>query len=178
MFEKIKNISNYKYISILAVFFIVLIIFLNVKPFGPYSFRKAKVIDVRYSYSTNDVISLFNKLGENGRGSYKLFYLFDYIFGLVYFLLFVLIILNNYYKKLKMVKLTKVFLIIALFAVLFDYIENTLVLIMLSKYPANISSLVSIAKPVTLLKFLFNYSSLLIIIAGVILRFTRRNKAA
>ncbi len=92
-------------------------------------------LDVRFAYSLDDVLSLFQTLGDSGRAKLQFISgVVDIIYPLVYGALFFLL-LRKLSSALTAPGKLKLVAFAPLVAVIFDYIENVNALIMLSRFP-------------------------------------------
>ncbi|MES0490076.1 MAG: hypothetical protein ABUK01_08800 [Leptospirales bacterium] len=95
-------------------------------------------LDLRFSYSTQDVRDYFLALGAPGRLAYTFNELVDLIFGLVYVLSFIFIIAALGRMAFSEKKFWYWFYILPLVLVTCDYIENFSILAMIANFPENI----------------------------------------
>ncbi len=151
-----KHLTSWKMIAALAVVFLFFMLYLFPTfqaDFNQIAGVKVKSLDTRLSYSANDVLALFEALGERGRDKLLVFSGFaDMIYPLVYGSMFYLPL-----RKLTGPSGSRLRLLsyLPLATVVFDYIENVSILIMLSGFPAISETQVLIGSAATSLKWGF-----------------------
>lgn len=124
------------------------------------------ILDIKFSYSTTIAYTLFKNLNENGRVAYKLSELFvdipyAIIYGFTYAFIVVFLLKRNKIKNLNYLVLAP--LIISLF----DVLENTGIIIMLTKYPEKLSNICNLTSIFTSLKWIFAIVTFIIILVNM-----------
>lgn len=121
-------------------------------------------------YSVDRAYEVLEALGEEGRAFNMKFivpldFAFPLTYGLFYFVTLTLI-MKNIRKNIK-----KPWLIglVGVFATLFDYLENIMVINLLQSYPNRLDGVAKIASVFTQLKSLFIVLSMVVIIAGLLI---------
>ncbi|MCF6181484.1 hypothetical protein [Lutibacter sp.] len=124
------------------------------------------ILDIKFSYTTTVAYTLFKNLGENGRVAYTLSELFidipyAIIYGYTYAFLVIFLLKRNKIKNLN-------YLISApLLISFFDILENTGIIIMLTKYPEKLSSICNLTSIFTSLKWIFAIITFIIILINL-----------
>lgn len=125
------------------------------------------ILDLKFSYSTDVAYTLFENLREQGRNAYKLSELFiDFPYAIIYgftyaFIILILFKINNL-ERFNIVCLTP-FLISW-----FDILENTGIIVMLSKYPTKLNTICSLTSTFTSLKWIFAVITFVIVLTSLI----------
>jgi hypothetical protein len=125
-----------------------------------------EILDIKFSYTTTDAYSLFENLGESGRNAYQLseFFIdipYAIIYGFTYTLVIFFLLKRNKIKKLN-------YLILApLFISIFDVLENTGIIIMLTKYPIKLDTLCHLTSIFTSLKWIFAIITFIIVLVNL-----------
>ena len=101
-----------------------------------YNNESLKSLDIRTSYSKEDVMELFSKLGDEGRETYEFaISVIDMIYPIVYGMLLILL-LSKLIKNIFREESNYIYLsLLPILIMIFDYAENTNTLSMLSKFP-------------------------------------------
>lgn len=133
----------------------------------------ASLPDYRFSYSEQELASIFALYGEQGFDLYFAFMRYDLVFPALYSVLFASLI-HILVRKLPMYWLA----IVPLGIGLFDYIENAFLFTLASAYPDLSSPLVLAANACTMLKWSFGAASAVAGLSGLILWWRARNPAA
>jgi hypothetical protein len=168
--EKTGKMSKDKWhIIFIIISFILFIISMRVMRFYSINVTKyienEKILDLRMGYSYNDVNEYLAKLGKDGRNYYaKTFHLVDTFYPIIYSV-FYLITLSYLIKKcFKNNKKQKSVLLLPIIGIICDYGENILIDSFIKTFE-NISQRdVIVSSYLTIIKFIFVYASLIIII--------------
>lgn len=167
--EKIKN-NEYSKTKVFLYIFITVLIFLAMHLYSlpiirGYS-KGLDILDNKYfGYNQNYVKTLFYNLNNSGRQAYLYHEIFLDTFLPIFLGFSLLFFTICLYKKSSKILFT--FLIWLVFGyVMFDYIENILVVFMLLRYPSNNKILINISSLSAILKILFSGLSILAIIIG------------
>ncbi len=154
-----KNILRLIYILlIILVVFELAWVFIIIPKFQSITKNDNNLLDMQSFKSYNYVNTIIYQYGKEGIQFYKTVSVIDIFFPLVYgALLFFIILYNINFRK-------SFLLIIPIFSVLFDYVENTSIIILLKTHP-NITQLNYIFYYCSnILKFIFLFFSIIIII--------------
>lgn len=109
------------------------------------------ILDIKCSYTTATAYALFSNLGKEGRYAYKISELFiDIPYAIIYGLTYTFI-LNSFNKM----KNYKYLIFIPLFISFFDLLENTGIIVMLTKYPTKLATICNLTSIFTSLKWIF-----------------------
>ena len=185
----IKNLYGFKYRGLFALiglflFLLFSMCFLFIDPL----FRAATdptLVDLQLAFSAlrfHDIITGWNKSIDGGIENYKLStMLLDYLYPLIYstMLAFAYAAVR---KNDQPARLDKVMFALPFFAAIFDYIENTIHLLLLkdvhnlaqaiaAQYPP---SAVAISAAASVLKFLLFYAGIFAVLGAVIYRIKKR----
>ena len=132
-----------------------------------YNNESLRLLDIRASYTKEDVLDLFFKMGDEGRNTYHYVTgVIDMIYPLIYGTLLILLLAKLFQNIFK--KKTR-YIYLALFPILimiFDYIENINTLLMLDKYPEISNIHVTLGSMVSGIKWYLVSAILIIIITG------------
>jgi hypothetical protein len=131
-------------------------------------------LDTRFAYSAQEVTSLFEVLGEDGRQTYRTVVgIIDMIFPLVYGGLFTLVI-AWLLRKLTAPSSPWMFVsLLPLTGVIFDYLENFTILRLLNQYPDISPDTVSWGEQMTQLKHVTGLLSVVIALVLVVILTSR-----
>ena len=162
----LAKVSNWRFILPLLVLTLIFPVFL----FPNFQDRMTKSageeiipLDSRFSYSYDEVMNAFDKLGAEGRSAYRFVIArIDNFFALFYGPLFILI-LAWLLKRLAGKDSSWVFLaLFPVIGILFEYMENFNTLALLDSYPAISEEGVSWGSQMTGLKQIFLMASVLL----------------
>jgi hypothetical protein len=168
MIKLLQRISNWKFI----LPFFLLFGFITFYLFPHYQLQlsqaageEIKPLDVRFSYSLSEVNYLFNKLGVEGRELYKkvvgrVDMIYPIIYGFFFGLTLAYLLKKISRRKPKLILIA----LLPVFGVLFDYLENLNTLNLLRQYPNIEEHGVSWGKQVTMIKHMFLFASLALIL--------------
>ena len=176
MKKMLVKMSNWKFILPFFILFLIFPFFL----FPHYQGRMAEFagqdvmpLDSRFSYTYDEVKNDFDKLGSEGRNTYRFVIAnVDMPFPLIYGPLFILV-LAWLLKKISGKDSGWIFLaLFPLIGIMFEFLENFNTLSMLDSYPAITEEAVSWGQQMTRLKHLFLMASVAFMpVLGVILLF-------
>ena len=165
----LRKYSNWKIIlpsSILFILFTLVIFPFYLTQLNKIANEKVLFLDGRLSYNYDQVNTLFNKMGREGRDVYHVMAgKIDMIYPIVYSIFFVLL-LASLLKKIFSQK-SKILLIalLPLIGMLFDYLENLNTLKLLNKFPNITTEQVAYGSQMTQIKWLFLIMSILLVFA-------------
>lgn len=182
LYNKIKKISKPKWIVIFFILFIISYTLINGSIIGVAKLKQISggtgILDMQLFYSAEDAYQLFNDLSEEGRAFYKNFIaLQDFVFPVLYTFFFTT--LNTFFlsKLFSSSKTIKTLSLLPILGGLCDYIENILILFMISLFPKELIIVANISSIFTFVKFIiFIYNIALVLIASIMLfiRFKRK----
>lgn len=139
MIKILQRTSNWKYILPLFILFCGVSFFIFPKyqsQLAEMAGEEVKPLDIRFSYTVDEVINDFEKLGVEGRDLYKFIVgRIDMVYPIIYGLFFILVLA---YLLKKVTNPDSKFILIALLpllGMLFDYLENFNTLSLLNNYP-------------------------------------------
>lgn len=125
------------------------------------------ILDLKFSYTADTVYTIFEDLGEIGRNAYQsseiiIDFPYAIIYGFTYaFLILFLLKINKLYKLYYLS-------LVPFFISWFDILENTGILIMLSKYPTKLETICNLTSTFTSLKWVFAGFTFLIIFSNIL----------
>lgn len=151
--SKSNKVYIIRILVILILIFTLLIMRKNEPIFLAYS-KGVKMLDMQFGYNILDVKQLFETLGIGGRSFYIKSLGIDFIFIASFALV------QNYILKWIMGKVMlnsgwKMLLSISYLRALFDVMENVIILFLLFKFPLMLTSLITVASYITMVKFIF-----------------------
>ena len=176
--EKVKRMSSAKPLLLLALLFIVMYMLINGQPFGVAEFSERfgglTPLDLRESYTHQDVCTFMEKIGDSGRMFYaKMLLMLDFAFPLAYTLFWAAAIAFFWSKFLPCNSKLMYISLLPFAAGLADWLENLLVLSMLFSYPKILNLMVQLANFMTNAKDFFMWVSLLLLLIGLLLYLVR-----
>lgn len=158
--RKIKNNLSTKYLIASSVIFGIAIVAINLASHQ----LTETVLDFRLGYSTETVYSFFEKIGHSGRSLYTLLLQIDFIFPIIY-MTFGVCAISIVLKKYKNTdSILDGLLLFPVIAMICDWIENSLLLNMLTNYGKTTVDLGTLAATMTALKLI-----LLLFFVGMLL---------
>lgn len=123
--------------------------------------EEVKPLDVRFTYTLEEVTRDFGKLGEAGRNVYKVVVgRVDMIFPVVYGLFLMLLLVNLLKKTTKPGSRLMLIALLPALVMLFDYLENLNTLRLLENYPDLLPQAVARGEQMTRIKWLSLFLSL------------------
>lgn len=133
------------------------------------------ILDLKFSYSSENAYDILSELGNDGRNIYKLLGFFvdtpyAIIYGFTY--AFIIIILLDINKRSKLNYLALTPLLISFF----DLLENTGIIIMITNYPKKLENISTLSSSFTSLKWIFAGITFLIIVGLLIINIFKNKK--
>lgn len=125
------------------------------------------ILDLKFNYSPKTAYNIIFELGKEGRNAYKLSEIlidtpYALIYGFTYAFIIISILKINKLHKLKYLSITP------LLISLFDILENTGIIIMISNYPKKLETINNFTSSFTSLKWFFAGITFLMIISLLI----------
>ena len=172
IYEKIKKQSTWKSILLFLVLFLITYIVISGKPFGVAQLKEytngVGILDLERGYSPEYAYEIFKLQGDVGRQFYtKILVIFDVIFPLAYMLFFSTIMTFIFSRWLPDEHVLQKLSLLPILAGIFDYFENTFILIMLHNYPKELFNIAAIANIMTILKGVVFTISILLLVVGL-----------
>ncbi len=134
----------------------------------PAVYPKFQTLDTLPSYTPQEAYRLISSYGEQGRQQYLLTELtVDLIYPLCTAALFALLILYSFQRGMPAQAWTRWLCLIPLLELLFDYLENASVIVMLARYPVEMPAIAAAANVFTVLKFALTVPELVFVIGLV-----------
>lgn len=158
---------------IITILFFVTVYLINGRPFGMMKLQDitggVNIPDMEFTYSVGSLYSLLEALGEAGRNFYLTSIIpLDFIFPACYGL-FLAILLSYIIRKTDLYETGwRYVVILPVIGALMDYAENFLFLTILLHYPHQMPVIATFASVCTLVKWIFNRLSFLLIGGGII----------
>lgn len=176
--ENVKRLSSPKTLLALAFFFILMYMLISGQPFGVAEFSERfpglTPLDMRDSYTSQDVCAFMEKLGDTGRVFYaRMLLMLDFAFPLAYTLFWSAALAFFLGKFLPCNSKLMYISLIPFAAGLADWLENLLILSMLFSYPKIAGFVASLASILTNAKDLFMWVSLLLLVIGLLMYLIR-----
>lgn len=136
-------------------------------------------LDLLFYYTPETAYSMIESYGEEGRAAYRLFELTtDLAWPVVYTLTLSLVISWLFQGRSGPAPKARILNLLPFGAWLFDLLENALIVAMLSVYPERPAMLAWAASAFTMAKWIFASASFLVLLAGVIYKWSHRHDAA
>lgn len=127
-------------------------------------------IDTSWFYNAASLYRIAESYGESGRAFYiQQRWTFDLVWPLVYFL-FIFSLSSLFYKSIGLSKMNRWILSFSWIAILFDYIENTFVSLVMFNYPNPTPLIADFAGTFTSLKWIFLGISFIVLFLLIILK--------
>ena len=133
--------------------------------------------DTSLLYSSDDLFDMAETYGEEGRDAYILLrFTFDIVWPIVY-LMFLVSFISLLIKNLNLKEKYKYLILLPLFGVIFDFLENISSVIVMHKYPVEMVFFANLAPIMTLIKWgLIGISFSSIIVLVIIFMFKKELK--
>lgn len=165
----LRKYSNWKIIlpSSILFFLYTLIIFpFYLSQMNEIANEKVLFLDGRLNYNYEQVNTLFNKMGREGRDIYhfmagKVDMIYPIVYGVFFVLLLASLLKKLFSKKSKIIVLS----FLPLVGALFDYLENFNTLKLLNKFPNITPEQVAYGSQMTQIKWVFLIMSILLVFA-------------
>jgi hypothetical protein len=134
--------------------------------------KELQPLDLHFSYTPEQVYTWLGDYGEEGRQFYALFEMTgDVIYPIIYTLLFCCLIGYTWKKFIEEKEKFATLVLVPLPTLLFDYLENVCIVVLLKTYPAPQDTWVMIGSLFTSLKWISLIITLIVFLIGVIKRF-------
>lgn len=158
---RIKRLASYKTILPAFLLFITVLILMLKGPFGSERIKQLSAglgtLDMRFLYSPSDAAELFERLGAVGRQTYTQLLTFDFAFLMSYMMMQSLLI-SALIRKANLPERWNKLNLLPILRSLLDAIENCLLLVLISTYPAHYPAITVIASGITTVKLAINYA--------------------
>ena len=151
--KKIQKLATLKIIIPLSGFYLIFVLYIMRFPYFNTENENLESLDIRWSYTMDDVTKLFNSLGIEGLKNYKAFLLVDSIYILVYSFLLILGFTYLLERMGRLGNLTTWLRWFPLVLAMLDYTENINTWLMINTYPDISASAVHFGSTTTLLKW-------------------------
>lgn len=163
-FVRLSNLasrfSRARYIVPFLILVAGILTLMEIGPIGIQRFRSLGdgdgMLDMRFGYSANQVATLFENLGEEGRRLYSGLLGLDFAFALTYTALQALLVsallrkagLGGPWTRCNLIPFARSAL---------DLVENFLLLFLLARFPKILSPVVTLSSAITVVKLTLNY---------------------
>lgn len=128
------------------------------------------LLDNQFAYSQDDIHRTLGLYGAEGRDLYRRYLLMaDYLYGALSGLAFAAFFLRLSRLPLRWAPHLALLIWLPILMILFDYIENTLLLIILATYPDIQVAFISLASLATTLKLILVNVTFLLLLLGIVL---------
>jgi hypothetical protein len=142
----------------------------------PIADQNLPIIDLQMTYNPEKIASIVAMHTDKAKeAAIKAHVITDTIYPIVYFFLFS-IILSFIFYKWKIKPYFKWINILPIGIIIFDYLENIIIIKMLNNYPADINNLATYCSLFTMIKWFFSAITLLLIVAGIITNLLKNEK--
>lgn len=145
-----------KLIGVIGFFFCLILMYAS--DHGVRGIRKYdstfRLLDMRFHYSSKEVLRVFEALEKEGRQAYQRFLILDFVF-IFCFLTLMLVVTNLIFDE-QIIKRT--FYVFCVLRAVFDIMENILLLILLYRYPVFHFNLARVCAWFTTMKFVMLYT--------------------
>ena len=162
---KLLNFISKKSNKLNIIIGILFILLINIVIFPYFSFENVSIksiLDLRFGFSKEDVLSLLSSMKENGRKRYLLTTLsIDTPYALFYGLIYTFII--EKLSKDTFIKSFPYLILIPLFISIFDLLENSGIIYFCLKFPDINNRIVTIFSFANQLKWVFGFLTLTVI---------------
>ncbi|PKM95617.1 MAG: hypothetical protein CVU84_02100 [Firmicutes bacterium HGW-Firmicutes-1] len=122
---------------------------------------KFRLLDMRFRYNSNIVYDTFERIGIEGRKAYENYLLLDFCFITCFLIVMIAITL----KVTTDMVIRNLLIAFAISRAIYDVLENTILIILLNRYPNQSNLMAKFCSLATTLKFI----SLYLWIAGIII---------
>lgn len=134
-----------------------------------------RILDVRWSYNQQDVMTLFGEMKEEGRAEYRFVAsITDMIYPIVYGVLLILLII--FLTKNLTLEKWWLLLLLPILTMVFDFLENTTILSMLDSYPNISADTVNRSSVLSKIKWSFALMSVSTVLILGVINFMHRNR--
>lgn len=160
-----KNATRRNILILIVLMVIMEILFSVILPKGEH----AKSLDTQFVYNADDAYEIMGNYTDSMRHTYILGEVtLDLIFPIIYTLLFSFLIFFLFKNT--------TLALFPLIQMIFDYLENTGIVIMLSAWPNKLMGLASATSVFSLIKWTLAGLTILLIFVGLVRRMIFRNK--
>lgn len=149
----LQKLATIKVIIPLSAVYLFFVLYLMRLPYFTTKNVELESLDIRWSYTLQDVLQLFNSLGSEGLKQYKEFLLIDSIYPLVYGLLLILCFIYLQEKMGRLGKLTEWMHWLPIFLIIFDYTENLNTWLLIKSFPTLSETAVRFGSTITMWKW-------------------------
>lgn len=127
------------------------------------------ILDVRFGFSSADAYETLEAIGQEGRNKYLFFLaVIDSIYPLVYGSLLILTAGFLLRRTLNESNDFRILNLVAIDAVIFDYLENLGIIYMISRYPSRADGVATLASVSGMIKWIMIILAICVILFGLI----------
>jgi len=136
------------------------------------------MLDLEYGYTVEKAYGMMEDYGTEGRQFYlwRILPLDTFVFGPVYLLCFLSLIRFFLQRRSAGKRLTRALCALPWLTLLFDYAENSSLFTMMYRFPRELTGLCAFSSCMTILKYVFTLSCVLVILALCGMNIVRRRK--
>lgn len=175
---EIASKIKWKHIILLLIMFVCMMTFMRyIAAQVKYISRETGVLDLQLGNSVENILQTMNALGDNGRRYYLTrFLIVDYFYAIIYaafyFCSILLLLCKNGIRKKSVYNLC----LFPIIGMLFDWLENIFLRFIILNWTSRPVVLCILFVVSNLIKFLFVYLSLLLVIIGILRYFICKAK--
>lgn len=181
---KLAEKISFGKVMLATLAFVIMYYIINYSSVGVSALLKitggANILDFELGYSAQKAYNMLTQLGADGRTFYiSRIIPLDFPFPAAYmafYFAWIAFLLKRIDSNRPLLNL---FLLFPVLAMLFDWIENVFIIIMLKQYPSAVQAVYTVGSCVTILKFIFSYASLFVIavlLVAVIIKMAKTPK--
>ncbi|MEE9373107.1 MAG: hypothetical protein V3V00_08650 [Saprospiraceae bacterium] len=138
--------------------------------------KAAGPIDLKFSYSQNEVYQMIESYGEKGRDIYIMSTVgIDLIYPIIYNIVFILILIILFKKKYPLHGRKHLLAFLPIVVFFADILENTGILLMLNNYPDRLRNVAFLTSACTSIKWAFVSISLIMIIGLCLIKVRKKD---
>jgi hypothetical protein len=177
----INQISNTRFFlgSFLVTTFLMVVVFPWLRSSAPGVEEELAMLDLRFKYSPEEAYLAIDSFGESGRKVYIISSLTaDSLFPVSYSLLFSISLTLLYQRAFPTENLIQRFHLFPFGILVFDFLENFSVVIMMLAYPLRLSWLARLASIFTMSKWSALASTIVLVLVGLVGLMVVKNRKA
>ncbi|MHA2235541.1 MAG: hypothetical protein ACXABH_09440 [Candidatus Thorarchaeota archaeon] len=130
------------------------------------------ILDIRFSYSFQQVTDLFTALGSDGLQLYSIIHVIDTFYPLANG--FTIIIAFNYLRKDHTGRKNQYFMIVPILGIIFDFVENILIETQIATFPIISEQVIFLASIMTTTKWIFLGCGMFVVIILALANYFRK----
>jgi hypothetical protein len=169
--------SNKKILMISSIVFIffMIVVLPKVSVYTEEVTGSSNSPDTSLIYNSDDLFKIASDYGEEGRDAYILLrFTFDLVWPIVYFM-FLASLIGVMIKRLQLKEKYRYLILLPVFGLVFDYLENITSVIVMYKYPTEMLFFANVAPYMTFLKWIFIGVSFISVLVLLIMSLIKMN---